>query len=234
MPKIKCPHCGYWQEPYRHVILCEKCYANIKEVIEEHFKGKLEEEPPEELKSDFLKWVWNAFNKQSRKARWRFLGPPVIFSKTLEISFKRFLTLYPLIFLSFLFFMLIGIFTSKIGAHIVYKMPEYTGPLNNSYNVNTSIAGSRHRRLSFHFSLWAGSLHLCRVKRRLWHQDCLRQGMAKTWVLCRAYFTNGSADRNGSIDRNVDRKSIQTVLRYAGDSGDRNCPSGLHAVCLCG
>jgi len=141
MPKIKCPHCGYWQEPYRHVILCEKCYANIKEVIEEHFKGKLEEEPPEELKSDFLKWVWNAFNKQSRKARWRFLGPPVIFSKTLEISFKRFLTLYPLIFLSFLFFMLIGIFTSKIGAHIVYKMPEYTGPLNNSYNVNTSIAG---------------------------------------------------------------------------------------------
>ena len=34
MAKIRCPHCGYRQEPYRHIILCEKCYGDIKEVIE--------------------------------------------------------------------------------------------------------------------------------------------------------------------------------------------------------
>ena len=127
MAKIKCPYCGYVQEPYRHVILCEKCYANIKEVIEEHFKGKLEEEPRKELKS-LLIWGKKAYNKQSREARWRFSGPPVIFSRTLEIFFKRFLTLYPLIFLSFLFFMFIGIFTSRIGAHIIYKTSIHWPP----------------------------------------------------------------------------------------------------------
>ena len=141
MAKIKCPHCGYQQEPYRHVILCENCYANINEIIEEHFKGEVEEEPRKELKSDSLKWGWKTFDRQSMGANWRLSGPLVIFKKTLETSFKRFSTLYPLIFLSFLFFMLIGIFTSRIGAHIVYKMPEYAGPLDNSYNVNTSIAG---------------------------------------------------------------------------------------------
>ncbi len=140
MAKIKCPHCGYWQEPYRHIILCEKCYANIKELIEEHFKGKAEEEPLKELKSHFLKWGWKAFNKQSREARWRLSGPLLILKRTFETSFKRFSTLYPLIFLSFLFFMLIGIFTSRIGAHISYTMFELRPP-DNFYNLNVSIAG---------------------------------------------------------------------------------------------
>ena len=139
--KIKCPYCGYWQEPHRHIILCQKCYANIKDLLEEHFKGKTEDEPPKELKSDFLERVRNTFNNQSRKPRWSFSSPLVIFRRSLETSSKRFQTLYPLIFLSFLFFMLIGIFTSRIGAYVVYNMPEYVGPPDNSYNVNTSIAG---------------------------------------------------------------------------------------------
>ena len=120
MAKIKCPHCGYWQEPYHHIILCEKCYANIKDVTEEHFKGKIEEDLPKELKHNSLKWEWKAFKKQSRETRRRLSGPLAIFNRTLKTSSKRFLTLYPLVFLSFLFFMLIGIFTSRIGAHIVY------------------------------------------------------------------------------------------------------------------
>ena len=140
MAKIKCPHCGYLQEPYRHVILCEKCYANIKEIIDEHFKGKVEEEPPKELKSHILKWGWNAFDKPSREAPWRLSGPLVILKRTFETSFKRFSTLYPLIFLSFLFFMLIGIFTSRIGAHIVYKMSEVRPP-DDFHDVNASMAG---------------------------------------------------------------------------------------------
>jgi hypothetical protein len=140
MAKIKCPHCGYLQEPYRRVILCEKCYANIKEVIEEHFKEKVEEESPKDLKSHFLKWGWKAFNEQPRGDSWRLSGPLVIFKRTFETSIKRFSTLYPLIFLSFSFFMLIGIFISKIGVHIAYKMLE-GGPPDNFNNVNASIAG---------------------------------------------------------------------------------------------
>jgi hypothetical protein len=140
MAKIKCPHCGYWQESYPHVILCEKCYANIKEVIEEHLKGKVGEEPPKELKSHILEWGWNAFDKPSTEAPWRLSGPLVILKRTFETSFKRFSTLYPLIFLSFLFFMLIGIFSSRIGAHIVYKMSEVRPP-DNFHDFNASIAG---------------------------------------------------------------------------------------------
>jgi len=140
MAKIKCPHCGYWQEPYRHVILCEKCYTNIKEVIDEHFRGKVEEEAPKELKCDILKWAWKAFNKRSRGARCELSGPLVIFERTFETSIRRFLTLYPLAFLSFYFFMLIGVFISKIGPHIVHSMLEVRPPDDLS-NVNASIAG---------------------------------------------------------------------------------------------
>src|SRR5574342_665119 len=43
MSKIKCPHCGYEQETRRHVILCEHCYANIKDVVDAHFKEESEE-----------------------------------------------------------------------------------------------------------------------------------------------------------------------------------------------
>ncbi len=141
MTEIKCPHCGYWQEPYREIILCQRCYADIKEVIDEHFKGKVEGERPHEPKSDFRRGEWSVLHKQSIGTHSRFSGPLVILKRTLEASVKRFLTLYPLIYLSFLFFLLIGIFTSRIGAHIVYKMPEFAGPLDNSYNLTTSIAG---------------------------------------------------------------------------------------------
>jgi len=37
--KIKSPHCGYSQEAFP-VILCEKCYANIKEVVDEHSSNR--------------------------------------------------------------------------------------------------------------------------------------------------------------------------------------------------
>ena len=141
MAKIKCPHCGYWQEPYRHVVLCEKCYANIKEVIEDHFKAKAEEAPSNDLRGSFLKWGWNASNKQSGGDRRRLSGPLVIFKRTFETSIRRFLTLYPLIFFSFLFFMLTGVFTSRIGADIVSKMSEHAGPPDNFYSLNMSIAG---------------------------------------------------------------------------------------------
>jgi hypothetical protein len=140
MAKIKCPHCGYWQEPYRHVILCEKCYTNIKEVIDEHFRGKVKEEPPNELKGNILKWAWEAFNKRSRGDRSGLSGPLVIFERTFETSIRRFPTLYPLVFVSFLFFMLIGVFISKIGSHIACNMLEVRPPDDLS-NVNASIAG---------------------------------------------------------------------------------------------
>lgn len=216
MAKIKCPHCGYWQEPYRHIIFCEKCYANIKELIEEHFKGKAEEEPLKELKSHFLKWGCKAFNKQSREARWRLSGPLVILKRTFETSFKRFSTLYPLILLSFLFFMLIGIFTSRIGAHISYTMFELRPP-DNSYNLNVSIAGI----VACLFFLWTGSLHLCRLKRRLWREGCLRQRVAKAWLLYGSYLAHGSSYR----------RRVHAVLNSGGDS---NGLPGFHAIRLCG
>jgi len=140
MAKIKCPNCGYWQEPYRHVILCEKCYADIKEVIDEHFTERVEEEPLKELKGDILKWASKTFNKRSRGSRCELSGPLVIFKRTFDTSIRRFLTLYPLVFLSFLFFMLVGVFISKIGPHIAYKMLEVRPPDDLS-NVNASIAG---------------------------------------------------------------------------------------------
>ena len=140
MAKIKCPHCGYWQEPYRHVILCEKCYTNIKEVVDEHFRGRVEEEPPKELKGDILKWAWKAFNKRSGGDRSGLSGPLVIFERTFETSIRRFPTLYPLVFVSFLFFVLTGVFISKIGSHLAYNMLEVRPPDDLS-NVNASIAG---------------------------------------------------------------------------------------------
>lgn len=140
MTKIKCPHCGYWQDPYSNIILCTNCHADIREAIALHFKEEAGADQPKTQGSDSFKRAREVSKKELRGAGWKLSGPGVIFRKTFETFIKRFLPLYPLIFLSFFFFMLIGIFTSKIGAHIAYKMLE-GGPTGISYNLNTSIAG---------------------------------------------------------------------------------------------
>ena len=43
MNRIQCPHCGHWQEAHPHVILCEHCYANIKDTVDTHFREVGEE-----------------------------------------------------------------------------------------------------------------------------------------------------------------------------------------------
>jgi hypothetical protein len=104
MSKIECPHCGHWQEARPHVILCDHCYANIKDTVDAHFREDGEE--PTEA-------------RDQREGR-RLSGPGVIFRKTFGTFASRFWALFPLMYLSISFFMLIGIFLSVIGVQTFF------------------------------------------------------------------------------------------------------------------
>ena len=131
MSKIKCPRCGHWQEAYPHVILCSNCYAEIKEVVDAHFKrgdgettdprqqsgGLLRREghAPNERGSRFPRQLWTMDRDRAAREGRRLSGPGVILKRTLGTFFGRFWTLASLMYLSLSFFMLIGIFLSIIG-----------------------------------------------------------------------------------------------------------------------
>lgn len=133
MSKIMCPHCGTWQEARFHVILCEHCYANIKDIIDAHFREAGEEQPetpdtqssssrqivlaPNEPASRFFERLWAAGRHRATKEG---NGIPRVCSalkRTLTTFYKRFWPLYPLTYISLLFLMLTGIFASGIGVH---------------------------------------------------------------------------------------------------------------------
>jgi hypothetical protein len=137
MSRVKCPHCGHWQEAYPYIVICGNCYGDIKEVVEEHFKGragkitaKLPEQSetplreklstPNEPEGAFLRKVWTtAKDRPAREGR-RLSGPGVIFRRTFGTFFKRLWPLYPLVYLSLSFLMLIGVITSVIGVQNLF------------------------------------------------------------------------------------------------------------------
>jgi len=136
MSKIKCPRCGHWQEAYPHITLCGNCYADIKEVVDAHFKKGDEETKdtlqhsgrplgrerfaPEERSSRFLRQVRTEGRDRAAREGRELSGPRVIFKRTLGTFFRRFWTLFPLMYLSISFFMLIGVFLSIIGVQTFF------------------------------------------------------------------------------------------------------------------
>jgi hypothetical protein len=136
MNKIKCPHCGHRQEAYPYVILCGNCYADIKDVVDAHFKrgdGEItdtrqrsgrflrrERHAPNERGSRLIRQVWTASRDRAAREGRRLSAPGVIFKRTFGTFFGRFWTLSPLMYLSFSFFMLIGVFLSIIGVHTYF------------------------------------------------------------------------------------------------------------------
>jgi hypothetical protein len=148
MSKVKCPHCGHWQEAYPHVILCGSCYAEMKEVVDAHFKrGDVEpadarqqsEGPlwrkilfPNDRGSGFLRLIIKAARARAAEKGGRSSGAGVIFKKTLGTFATRFWTLCPLMYLSISFFMLIGLFLSLIGVS-TFVPEEY--PADSSMEV---------------------------------------------------------------------------------------------------
>ena len=131
MSKVKCPHCGYRQEAYPYVILCGNCYADIKEVVDAHFKrgdGKTtdqrqqpgglrprEHHASKEPGSRFIRKLWTMGRDRAVREGRRLSGPGVIFKRTFGIFFGRFRELFPLMYLSISFLLLIGVFLSIIG-----------------------------------------------------------------------------------------------------------------------
>ena len=137
MSTIKCPHCGHWQEAYPYIVICGNCYGDIKEVVEEHFKeqdGKITAKVPEQAEAPlwkkpttpnepekaFLRKIWTTAKAGPAKEGRRLSGSGVIFRRTLGTFFKRFWTLYPLVYLSLSFLMLIGVITSVIGVQTLF------------------------------------------------------------------------------------------------------------------
>jgi hypothetical protein len=138
MSKIKCPHCGHWQEAYPYIMLCGNCYADIKDLINAQFKRGNEEardtrqqpgkfhrrdsRASHERGSRFLGQVWTAGRDRAAREGWRLSGAGVISKRTFGIFFGKFWTLFPLMYLSFSFLMLTGVFLSIIG--VKTQFPE--------------------------------------------------------------------------------------------------------------
>ena len=144
MSKIKCPQCDHWQEAYPHVILCDNCYADIKDVVDAHFK-KEDGETTDTLQQSgrplwgetrasnerglrFLRQAWTAGRDLTAKEGQDLSGSGVIFTRTLGTFFRRFWTLFPLMYLSISFFMLIGVFLSIIGVQTFFPEESPTDP----------------------------------------------------------------------------------------------------------
>lgn len=123
MTKIRCPHCGTSQELFPHIILCRNCYGDLRGEFEKHSSQTISvEKPPAESGPAVRKY------QAIRKYPLKKIGPGNsslfdILGKTGCLSFKRFFPLFPLCYFSVFFFLLIGIFISKLGLPIVF--PEY-------------------------------------------------------------------------------------------------------------
>ncbi len=126
MKKIRCPHCGHWQYPLQHLSICNNCYADIREIVTQFFQGEIVKEEQKAIggsKGDFFKGIWRAAKHTPGKEGRRLQSATAIFKKTIGTFYRRFGTLYPFIFLSLSFFMLIGIFISAIGVKSFF--PEF-------------------------------------------------------------------------------------------------------------
>jgi len=138
MSKIKCPKCGYWQEPTPPVVLCINCYADLRDVIgQSRAHDDPQTEQPTEIKDDPLKNTLKFTYKKLKGTDWKLSGAGELFTRTFTAAFKRFFTLYPLMFISLCSFMFIGLFTSHIGARIAFEEVRAA----DSSNIYMSLAG---------------------------------------------------------------------------------------------
>jgi hypothetical protein len=126
MPKVKCPHCGHVQEWYSHILLCNNCYEDISGSA----GWRETKQDARTEKTDSPVTAVRAFGTSMRESlrTGRWLSPlGTILKRTLIRICSRFATLYLLAFLSLSFFMLIGLFTSMIGATMYF--PEAVSPV---------------------------------------------------------------------------------------------------------
>ena len=137
MSKIKCPKCGYWQEPTPPVVLCINCYADLRDVISQSRKHDSQTEPPTEIKDDSLKSTLEFTHKKLKGTGWKLSGAGELFKRTFTAAFKRFFTLYPMMFISLFAFMFIGPFISQIGIRIAFEEARTT----DGSNIYMSLAG---------------------------------------------------------------------------------------------
>jgi hypothetical protein len=136
MGKIKCPQCGHWQEAYPHIALCNNCYADISDVLTAHLRKRGDgiahtpQHPEASTEEQFIRPTSDA-SKASKQAltvgrkrrvreEQRLSGSGVIIKRTCETFLRRFWPLYPLMYVSLSFLMLIGLFTSAMGVQIVF------------------------------------------------------------------------------------------------------------------
>jgi hypothetical protein len=119
--KIKCPYCGYWQEPTPPVVLCVNCYADLTNIIEEYSKKDTPAERETQAERYHPKSTWAFTNKKLKGTGWNLSATGKLFKKSFESVFKKFFAIYPLSFISFSSFMFVGLFTSQLGAHIVFQ-----------------------------------------------------------------------------------------------------------------
>jgi hypothetical protein len=190
MSTIKCPHCGHWQEAYPYIVICGNCYGDIKEVVEEHFKGQAgkitakvpeqSEKPlweklstPNKLEGAFLRKIWTTAKEGTAKEDHRLSSPGTIFRRTFGTFFKRLWPLYPLVYLSLSFLMLIGIIASVIGVQNLFPEQYPEDPSMTpvfALGIAACLFVFLYTQAAFVFALANAELTLGDAVSRAWHR----------------------------------------------------------------
>ena len=189
MNKIKCPHCGYEQETRPHVILCDHCYANIKDVVDAHFKKESEEPTevsgpsgsplrrgifaPNELGTAFLGGILAIGKGIWAKQGCRRSNTGGILIRTFKTFAKRFWALYPLMYLSICFFMLIGTFVSIAGLQTLFHEEYPTNPsitIAIAFGIAACLFVVLYTQAAYIFAVSYEELSLGDALTRAWHR----------------------------------------------------------------
>jgi hypothetical protein len=130
MSRVKCPYCGYWQEPTPPIVLCVNCYADLSEIINKSRQPISQEEPQTDFKNKSSRATLGNTFKKMQGSGLKLIGAGELFISTFTVFYKRSFTLYPLMFISLFAFMLIGPFISTIGARIAFEEVRAADSLN--------------------------------------------------------------------------------------------------------
>ena len=123
MTKITCPVCGQQQILEPPIVICKKCYADLREMVDQDRRsdgGEATGKVSEQAQIDFLAKIRTMSTNRLRKEDRGFSALSIIVKETFATFIKRFGTLYPLAFLSIASFMLIGPLLSMMSIPIFF------------------------------------------------------------------------------------------------------------------
>jgi hypothetical protein len=138
MTKITCPVCGHQQILEPPIVICKKCYADLREFVNQDRRSDGVEESGsvlEQARIDFPAKIRMMSKNRLRKVDRGFSALSIIVKETFATFFTRFQTLYPLTFISIASFMLIGPLVSMMSIPIFF--PELYQSDSSSTLINS-------------------------------------------------------------------------------------------------